>query len=330
MATPSRDGCRSGDVFNFGPRDLGHLDARQTHTRLMSNGDSAYSTGTADVHHDLDAEDASYARSLLTAEERAELDAEIEKSGYLDIDNVRLIIQQNTPDRGLVLGLDPQLLLQLDARTNYRIFIADGDVYTRSELLESYPFVEFGATPESVFVRQEVGVFADGDGGYDFMSRDEGETAPFELVEDVVRRAVHKRAQFKQREPVKVVKTKTFVAREGWDDFLKMSQFVRGFTRFVACPMLENGAAPSTGDAVKVLAEMFFGAVPGGRKLLAAPEPEAVPAKAQTIPHEKAPRQPRAKALVRLPKKAATVRRPTVPEPEVSMDDLNDLLAGLE
>ena len=196
--------------------------------------------------------------SFLTDSERSALDAEISEHGYLSIENVRLLVGQNAPkDSGDVSTIDGELLLHIDTRTNYRIFIIGGDVHTRESLMCAYPFKELNTTPEQVLSRQEVLIIND---GIDFATRIVGDTRPVMAVKDLVKSAVCRGV-----EPVearfKAVKTKVYLAGEGWDDFITMQRFVRSFSRFITPLQLENGQSPgeSFGATVRALATLALG-----------------------------------------------------------------------
>lgn len=196
-------------------------------------------------------EDAAGARSLLSAADRAALDAE----AFLTPAEVRALIAENCGrDQLETVGLDADLLLIIDARIDYKIFIAGDNVYTREELYASFPFGEFGTQPEAVFAAQEVGVFesglslGSGTGGgastAEYALRDAGdERLEFRLATDLVRAAratapaglaAPAAASADARAPTRVVRTKIFVGREAWDDFCLQAKLCRGAVRMAA------------------------------------------------------------------------------------------------
>ena len=198
--------------------------------------------------YDRGREDTEYARSLLTDDERRLLDADIEHEGYLTIAQVRAIVAENTA-KGSVesAGLDPEVMALLDARINYKIFVAGDNIYTREDLYDHYPFHEFGVQPEAVFAQQELGVFeprkhAMTPGELEYVARDVGdETVEFVMVEDLVGRAARK--DYKPwRTPLRVVKTKIYVGKERWEDFALLQRFFRGAARVAAAQVGPGGA----------------------------------------------------------------------------------------
>lgn len=193
---------------------------------------------------DPDAGAAGGARELLSASDAAALDAEICETGYMSPAAVRALVAENCA-RGQLeeSGLDPELLLLIDARINYKLFIAGDSLYTREELYENYPFHEFGIQPEVVFVAQEVGEFVSaersGAGEPVYALRDAGdERLVFSPAEDIMRAA---RGGPPPRVARRIVRTKIFIGREAWEDFLLQMRLCRGGVRMAAAA----GMAPA-------------------------------------------------------------------------------------
>lgn len=188
-----------------------------------------------------------YSRSLLSAEEQAQLDVEHETKGFMPIETVRKLIVENLSKRALQHGLDPEFLMMVDYSINYKIFIADDNVYTREELYEHFPFLEMNAQPEAVFMPQEIGVFPPGPnslkgGALEYVVRDVGdERVGLVPVDELVRVALppEVRARRKgnwrpERKMLKLVQTKIYVGKEHWKDFLLMMRLMRGSVRIAA------------------------------------------------------------------------------------------------
>jgi hypothetical protein len=195
-------------------------------------------------------EDAEYARSLLSEQERAEVDAEIAKDGYLSIEEVRALITENTVKGSVeVGGLDPEIMALVDARINYKIFVAGDNVYSREGLYDHFPFHEFNVQPEAIFVQQEIGIFpprkhalAD---ELEYIARDAGdESVDFVMIEDLVGQAARKNYKNK-RAPYRVVKTKIYIGKERWEDFSLMQRFFRGAARVASAQLAYGGGVPS-------------------------------------------------------------------------------------
>lgn len=192
-------------------------------------------------------EEAEYARSLLDEEELRELDEEIEKEGYMPIEKVRDLVLGNTAKGSVEAGgLDPEILALVDARVDYKIFIAGDNLYTREELYAHYPFHEFGIQPEAVFCQQEVGIFPPRKHAlkeeFEYIARDAGdESVDFVMLEDMVGQASRRGYQMK-RPPLRVVKTKIYVGKERWEDFSLLQRFFRGATRVAAAQIACGGS----------------------------------------------------------------------------------------
>lgn len=216
-----------------------------------------------DTNTDNDLEEREYSRALLSARDLRKLKADIQENGYMSIENVRGVLQQNTikesqEARGENCMVDPETLITIDMRINYCVFIAGDNAYTRDELLEHYPFEALHSTPESVFAQQEIGVFppkkyaleSTDEGGVEYLSRDVGDVEEFIMIEDLVGRAARKNYKMK-RTPIKVVKTKIYLAKERWKDFQRIGKLARAVCQFV--PALEG----SFTDTVKALPGIF-------------------------------------------------------------------------
>ena len=182
-------------------------------------------------------ENARFSRSLLSEEERGIIDAEIEKDGFMTIDQVRALISENTIKGSVESGgLDPEIVALIDARINYKIFIAGDNIYTREGLYDHYPFHEFNVQPEAIFVQQELGVFpprthALKSEELEYVARDVGdESVDFVMIEDLVGSATRKDYKMR-RAPLRVVKTKIYIGKERWEDFALLQRFFRGAVR---------------------------------------------------------------------------------------------------
>ena len=182
--------------------------------------------------YDISLEQKEYSRSLLNDKDISILDEQIKSNGYLSIDEVRTIISANMEKNSDNSQLDGEMLAFIDARINYKIFLVDDNVYTRSELYDSYPFFEFNVQPEAIFTAQVIGVFEvlDSDSGFEYVVKDEDDqTTEIMLVDDLVKYANN--PSFQPRRPVRIVKTKIYAGKERWSDFKSMQQVFRSVIR---------------------------------------------------------------------------------------------------
>jgi len=249
-------------------------------------------------------EEKEYSRALLSPADLAQL----KREGFLTIEAVRELVRQNTVKesqeaQGETYAIDPEMLMLIDTRTNYRVFIAGDNVYTREELCAHYPFEELRTAPEKVFVQQEVGVFPPKtgatrgglpgreSGAHEFVARDLGDNDEFIIIEDLVRRAAREGYQT-ERAPVRVVKTKVFLGKDRWKDFVAMDRLVRSFRTFVAPLMIASREGDAPASALTYLFGEHVLAGERARGALAV-EDGAAPAR----PHEQRALEAKAQAL---------------------------------
>ena len=221
-------------------------------------------------------ENAEYARSLLDEEELRELDEELAKEGFMPIEKVRDLVLGNTAKGSVEAGgLDPEIMALVDARIDYKIFIAGDNLYTREELYDHYPFHEFSVQPEAVFARQEIGIFPPRKHAlkeeFEYIARDDGdESVDFVMLEDLVGQAARRNYRLK-RAPLRVVKTKIYVGKERWEDFALLQRFYRGAARVGAAQIAYQGGgggAPFFAQAFGSLLGAGSGGARGGAPLL--------------------------------------------------------------
>jgi hypothetical protein len=201
--------------------------------------------------YDAAADEKEYCRSLLTESELAQAKADpfLTHQEVTNIINANMTKTYNTEG---IFVIDPSLVVQIDQRVNHCIFILpDNRVHDREALLELYPFDEFQTSPEEVFAQQVVGVFPAPKSHIDkttktYMMRDIGSKEEFVMLEDLVGR--HARKNYKKRRPPEqVVKTKIFLARQGWDDFETMSKHVRALRNVLGNALRKSKAAGQPG-----------------------------------------------------------------------------------
>jgi len=184
--------------------------------------------------YDPEVEKRSYARSLLSHDAEMDVDKLNRTKGYMTISQVRDLLATNTVNGSVEAGgIDPEFMVQIDSRTNYKIFIAGDNVYTREELYDNFSFHELNVQPEGFFTAQEIGVFAPRKAGdpYQYMARDaDDETLVMTLVEDMLELEIRKNPR-PARALVRIVKTKIYIGKEQWDDFMSIQRTIRAVTR---------------------------------------------------------------------------------------------------
>lgn len=197
--------------------------------------------------------DESYCRVFLPESYLKALDAQIEKEGYLTLDAIRGFLSQNgvrdSASAEAFASLDPEVLIQIDIRTNYSVFVIDNELYTREDLLTLYNFKLAGVEPEDIFVQKEIGFFPAAKGKpQEFVARDVGDTQRFAPARDLVKQEVTGETC---RTPTVVAKTKIFEGREKWRQFKMVSDLTKAVQTF-ALPgtglgqlLLQGGASAS-------------------------------------------------------------------------------------
>lgn len=197
-------------------------------------------------------ENAEFSRALLDEENRRAVDENIEQEGYMTIEQVRSLVAENAVKFSVEAGgLDPEMMALVDARVDYKIFVAGDNLYTREELYNHFPFHEFGLQPEAIFVQQEIGVFPPRRPAYkadelEYVARDAGdESVEMIALDDLVAKETRNK-HAAARQPLRVVKTKIYVGKEMWEDFAVLQRFFRGTTRIAAAQIAYAGAVPSS------------------------------------------------------------------------------------
>lgn len=158
-------------------------------------------------------------------------DKDYDSLTYYTIEDVRYIVANDMSKETTVI--DPELIVKIDQRIDYRIFISDGNVYTRDELFATYALQELGQLPEELFAQQLIGVFKDPH-GYSYIAKDEDdESLEFVSVRDLMtlREMRKKNPDYEPRRPDQVIFTKVYIAKEAWMDYLQIEELNRAQIR---------------------------------------------------------------------------------------------------
>lgn len=186
--------------------------------------------------YDAAREEEEYCRALLPAGLLASVKKKVAAEGFLTPEKIQQLVDQNVKHdfemHESVSLIDGNLICQIDALTDRPVFILPQNrVASREQLLATYPFAQMGVEPEEMFAQQELGVFpeaagrvgqldngtADGDVAYVARSLGSDESWAFSHLKPV--------------EPARVVKTKVYLAKDGWADFLLLAKQVRAMMR---------------------------------------------------------------------------------------------------
>jgi hypothetical protein len=228
-------------------------------------------------------------RVFLTSEELARTDEYLDQNGFLTIEQVRELLRRETIKetlemRGEPCAIEAEIMVFVDTRIDFQVFVTSENVYTREELEEHFPFRELRTTPEEVFSRQVVGAFPSrgGEGAYEYAACDEDNEDGFLAYTQEHRHNSSTRGwggPNTKRVPVEIAKTKIYIGKSRWTDFLAMKQFIRSFQTFVV-PMIQ---AARDGDPLssRALTHLLGGV--GGRPAIAVAAGDSPPKQQQAL-----------------------------------------------
>lgn len=215
--------------------------------------------------YDAEEEERTYCRSLISPEDLKTIKDTIEEDGYWTIQDIRTFLDSNHSrryDNDGVFILDADVVIQIDIRTDKCVFIMpDNTVFSREDLMQQYPFEQLKQLPEEIFAQQEVGVFPAPDSYMDktikeYQVRDFGADDQFIVLQDEIGHLVKK--GYKDKRPAeRVVLTKIFLARDGWEDFERAVKHLRSMRR-----LYEN----AVGKGNSPLLNMLMGAPAGANQ----------------------------------------------------------------
>ena len=204
-------------------------------------------------------ERAEYGLSTMTPEEQEA----ILKEPTMTPAAFQSLIRQNSTNRFSsedAFVLDGEILLQIDLRIREPLFITAGSkACTEEQLLATYPFEDMGVNPREAFAQQELGIFpargSDDPSVREYMCRDLGTEDEFITVQDLVARSA-RGATTLVRPLIRAVKTKVFLARDGWDDFMALHRQVRGIARFGKSAIARSATSGGSNMLTRMLGGM--------------------------------------------------------------------------
>jgi hypothetical protein len=182
-------------------------------------------------------ENESFTRQLLSEDEKSE----ILKTGLLTIDEVREIISQNHVGDDYK-NLDYEILVAIDSRIDYNIYIVDDNIYTYAEMYAIYPFKAFNIIPESVFNRKIIA----------FFKNEENNSEKIEVLNDgdviistydIIKLSNKKKSHLLSYSIDKVIRSKIFIGDDKWRGFLNITEFYSGMIS-VSQLQIDNGQTP--------------------------------------------------------------------------------------
>ena len=185
-----------------------------------------------------------YCRSLMTPEEVAILDGELKNDGIMPIDTVREFIASNTVKDSEFehesTNFDAELILKLDVRINYNLYVVGKSVYNRKEIMERFPLEHFDKQPEDLLVQQEVAMMMDSETHkVIYTTRNYGHNEQFLEIGDRIRKIMGKEPKY---QIVKSALSKIFIARSDWEGFIQIVKFTKNFKQHIAPLMINNAS----------------------------------------------------------------------------------------
>jgi hypothetical protein len=181
-----------------------------------------------------DEENEQFTRQLLSEQEKSDLT-------IFPISTIRNIIIENN-NRDTYDKIDPDLLITVDSRINYNIYIVEDNIYTYEELCTVFPFQEFNISPDSIFSRQIIIIFDDN--LVEVINDGDPIISTYDLVKLATAKGVTIEPSVEDiKRPIKIIKSKIFIGGEKWKDFLQLRGFFRGMVQ-VSNLQIDNGQTP--------------------------------------------------------------------------------------
>lgn len=180
-----------------------------------------------------DEESKSFTLSLLDEKSRKDRDDYVKECGYLTLDQIRSLFKTNNTRDSYTP--DAEMMIMIDSRTDQKIFIEDNTVYDRDTLFNAYPFDILECEPEDYFSRQMVAKFVDpkDKDRIEYIAKDEDDSTPFIKILDQIKKhdAEKKGEVFIPEQPVQIVRTKIFLAKKNWENFLTLAEVAMGIIK---------------------------------------------------------------------------------------------------
>lgn len=151
-----------------------------------------------------------------------------DKPDWNDIEFVRKLVLHSMKTDESIESFDPDVFELINEHVKFSIFIENGNVFNKDELLAKYDFLKMlGKDPEDIFTRQQISYY-------------EARNAKGEVLADACEHIVHdegketlsvkdqlyimKNNKGKARKPTKLINTNIFLAREKWEHFLFLNR----------------------------------------------------------------------------------------------------------
>lgn len=139
---------------------------------------------------------------LISEDDSKELTSYIAEKGYDSPSDLMKYSENRYNDYTLI---DVDLVILFDLKTNYKVFITDGEIYNREQLIEKFNLVKFKFEPEQLFNHQKIEV----SGNDYFLYDDENNN---------------------KKVPTKLYNTKIYIGKERWKDFILTFKLMRSLS----------------------------------------------------------------------------------------------------
>lgn len=154
------------------------------------------------------------------------IDRDIEKYGYLDINKLRNEILKNlgcSNETGELI-IEANAIVYIDSYVNYNIFIIGDNAYTEDELRAIYSLDKLNVKLETICEQQEVGKF-----GNEFIARDVSSNFNGWTIYDMLK--IQSDPTYIPAEPQAVAKSKIYIAKEKWKNFTVMHSCIKAVSQ---------------------------------------------------------------------------------------------------
>lgn len=153
-----------------------------------------------------------------------------------NIEFIRMYVLHTMKNDESIESFDPDVFERINENVKFSIFIENGNVFNKEELLSKYGFLKrLGKNPEDVFARQQISYY-------------EARNMKGELLTDACEHIVHdegketlsvkdqlyimKNNKGKARKPTKIINTNIYIAREKWAHFLNLNGLMESVYEF--------------------------------------------------------------------------------------------------
>lgn len=173
-----------------------------------------------------------------------------DKPDWDDIEFVRKLVLHSIKTDESIESFDPDVFELINENVKFPIFIENGNVFNKDELLAKYNLIKLiEKNPEDIFARQQISYY-------------EAKNMKGEVMPDLCEHIVHdegkealsvkdqlyimKNVNSKVRKPTKIINTCIYIAREDWDHFLFLNKLGKTIHTFRDVKLLADSPIGKT------------------------------------------------------------------------------------